>query len=236
MNYRRQKLIEHLTRTLEILKNPEVPTDSIEEEFYFGYLSPRHLIDRLSELEEQLYRLRLAVHEKPARCALAGSQGDYTELLVGASGKLAKAQKHIKKKAYSNDLLIICDPYFFQWSGPNRVYKTENDYIDFIASLVPPHLKKLELFLLPGPNSGIQKKFNQRIKSQGTKILCHETTEIHDRVIIRDNDTATLMGTSFGGYGNKLSFVLEIPSDDLAEFMCELDRIRSKLPPDQPAA
>jgi len=80
---------------------------------------------------------------------------------------------------------------------------------------------------LPGPNQRIFKKFNDRIRSRGTSVFYRETVEIHDRTIIRDNNTGTLMGTSFGGYSNKLSFVLDIPQKDLELFMAELTRIRN---------
>jgi len=147
-------------------------------------------------------------------------------MLTGVCGELERDRKYIRKKAHSNDWMIIADPYFLQWGGPNKAYATEKKYTEFIVDYIPKDLKRLELFVLPGSNRRIQKTFGGRIRGRGTKLSIVETTEIHDRVVIRDNNTATLVGTSFGGFGNKLSFVLEIPDDDLKRFMEQLDRIR----------
>jgi hypothetical protein len=224
---RRARLIEHLTNTIEQLRSEQVPLELIERHIwpYSGYGIYHHLNDiegQIEELKEEIRRNG----DRQVRCAYSDDRGQYMRMVTGIAGEIERDRKYLRKKAHSNDWMIITDPYFLQWDGPNKPFATEKAYTEFIIDFIPRDLKKLELFILPGPNRRIFKKFNDRVRSRGTHISYRETTEIHDRTIIRDNNTGTLMGTSFGGYSNKLSFVLDIPEKDLERFMAELARIR----------
>lgn len=228
MQDRRARLIEHLTNMVEQLRSEQVPVELVERRIwpYSGYGIHNHLNDIESQLEELKDELRRS-SDRPVRCAYSDDRGNYIHMVTGIAGEIEREKKYLKKKAHSNEWMIITDPYFLQWDGPNKAFTTEKAYTEFIIDFIPRDLKKVELFILPGPNKRIFKKFNDRIRSRGTHISYWQTTEIHDRTIIRDNNTATLMGTSFGGYTNKLSFVLDIPEKDLERFMGELERIRA---------
>lgn len=224
----RQRLIVELKNLLAQLQNEEAPLDEIEARLW-NYLNGYHVHCQLRDIQAEVRMLRKEVHHskhEPVRCAYSEDQGQYIKLLTGIGGNSDQDKKYLKKKSHSNDWMIITDPYFLQWNGPNKAFGTEKKYTEFIIDFIPEDLKKLELFILPGPNKRIFKKFNDRVLARGTRVSYRETTEIHDRTIIRDNNTATLMGTSFGGYSNKLSFVLDIPPKDLENFMAELKRIR----------
>lgn len=224
----RQDLIAELEQILAALRENRLDPEQVQQlPFYpMGRIGVyRHLI----EVQDQIRELRDEVmrgHEKPVRCAYTEDRGPVIHMLTGVSGEVKRDQKYLKKKSSSNELLIITDPYFLQWDGPNKAFASEKEYTDYIVDYIPCALKKLELFILPGPNKRIQKNFSNRIRSRGTQITYRETREIHDRTIIRDDMTGTMMGTSFGGLGNKLAFVLDIPSEDLKLFMAQLDRIR----------
>jgi hypothetical protein len=225
---RRALLIEELTRILDLLQNEQVPVEAIERRVW--PYSPYRLHRHLSDIETQIEDLRSELRQRadaPVRCAFSEDRDHYLHMVTGISGEIDRDKKYLKKKAHSTDWMIITDPYFLQWDGPNKAFETEKAYTEFIIDFIPRDLKKLEVFILPGPNRRIFKKFNDRIRSRGTLVSYWETTEIHDRTIIRDNFTGTLMGTSFGGYSNKLSFVLDIPEKDLERFMSELERIRA---------
>ncbi|TOM09059.1 hypothetical protein CGH83_22850 [Vibrio parahaemolyticus] len=71
-------------------------------------------------------------------------------------------------------------------------------------------------------------KIHKTLRSRNIKLTYIETNEIHDRVFIRDQDEAVLVGTSLGGYGNKLAFVLDLPNEDLENFKAALEKIRQK--------
>jgi hypothetical protein len=217
-----------LSWMLDQLRNENIPVEMIERLIwpYSNYGIHDHLNDIESQLKQQRGELRQRA-DRPVLCAYSQDRGDYLHLVTGISGEIERDKKHIKKMAHSTDWMIITDPYFLQWNGPNKAFETERAYTEFIVDFIPRDLKKLELFTLPGPNKRIFKKFNDRVRSRGTQVSYWETMEVHDRTIVRDNHTGALMGTSFGGYTNKLSFVLDIPQNDLKQFMGELDRIRS---------
>lgn len=224
----RESLIGELERVLAALREDRMNPDEVRRWLYHpmnGFEFHLHLM----EVEDQIRSLRdevLRGRDKPVRCAYTEDRGQVIHMLTGVSGEVERDHKYLKKKSHSNEWLIITDPYFLQWDGPNKVFSSEKQYTEYIVDYIPRDLKKLELFILPGPNKRIFKKFNDRIRGRGTHVSYWETTEIHDRTIIRDNMTGTMMGTSFGGIGNKLAFVLDIPEEDLNIFMQQLDRIR----------
>jgi hypothetical protein len=51
--------------------------------------------------------------------------------------------------------------------------------------------------------------------------------EIHDRVWLKDETDAVVVGTSFNGLGNKCAFLLNLEAADASSFSAELRRIRS---------
>ncbi|TOM29243.1 hypothetical protein CGH80_23485, partial [Vibrio parahaemolyticus] len=89
-------------------------------------------------------------------------------------------------------------------------------------------IRSLEVFHLPGPQGEVKMKIHKTLRSRNIKLTYIETNEIHDRVFIRDQDEAVLVGTSLGGYGNKLAFVLDLPNEDLENFKAALEKIRQK--------
>ena len=234
MDDKRQYWIRRLEPMLNELRNEEAHQEEVGRIIYrlerdFIYFR-REYGDDLAQIKSQIRALRDEIRansQEPVRCAYTNDRGNVLEMLSGLPGRVDDDIKYIKKKSHSNDWMIVVDPYFLQWSGHNKVFESEQKYIDFIVNFIPLNLKKLEIFALPGPHKRVFKKFNDAVKSRGTHVNYWGTSEIHDRVIIRDNNTATLMGTSFGGYANKLSFVLDIPPKDLEQFMGELERIRN---------
>lgn len=149
------------------------------------------------------------------------------QLLTGLPNRVSKERKHLERQLHGAEKLVIVDPYFFSWSGPNKIFGKESQYTNFILELIPDTVQRLEVFHLPGPNSRITHKFNKMVKSRKIKARYIETNEIHDRVFIKNDQSAILIGTSLGGYGNKLAFVLPIPDEDLSVFSRELERIKN---------
>lgn len=119
--------------------------------------------------------------------------------------------------------LTICDPYFF-----NHSYQNEENYIEDIISILPSeHLQNLIIFCRRPRSSTIIRKFKKRIPSN-VQCQVYEVNDIHDRVWIKDSNKGLVVGTSFGGIGKKVTFILNLPKKDLIDFMEMLEKIRSE--------
>jgi hypothetical protein len=156
----RQELITELERILAALREDRLHPEEAQHRLLYplGRLGiHRHLL----EVQEQIRSLHnevVRVREKPVRCAYTEDRGQVIHMLTGVSGELERDHKYLKKKSYSNDWLIITDPYFLQWDGPNKAFATEKQYTEYIVDYIPRELKKLELFILPGPNKRIHSR------------------------------------------------------------------------------
>ena len=220
-----QREIHRLIRErVKVILELGVPIEALRE--YLVLQHPSDLYAELRAIRQELHELR----SSKSYCALAegsGQRSNIAQLLTGIDGKLAPERKYIGKRTKNSSSLIICDPYIFSWTGPNRVFSRERDYTNYIIGLISNEVRNLEIFHLPGPNARIFNKFKKEIGSRNIRAAYYQTTEIHDRVIIDAHGKGTLLGTSFGGLGNKLSFVLDIPSEDVQNFKSELDRIKN---------
>ena len=220
-----QRAINRLIRErVRIILDLGVPVEALHE--YLILQHPSELYTELRAIRHELHELR----SSQSFCALAegsGERSNIMQLLTGVSGNLAPERKHVSKRTKNSSSLIICDPYFFSWSGPNKGFSRERDYTNYIINLISHEVRRLEVFHLPGPNSRIFSRFKREIGSRNIHASYYPTTELHDRVIIDANDNGTLLGTSFGGLGNKLAFVLDIPPEDVRAFKAELTRIKN---------
>lgn len=227
-NYR-EKLIALLEEEIRLLKETDLPLRELRRRICFSQRDSY----RLGELQEQVHQLTKQVRELADRqviCPLSDKSeehGGVMQLLTGLPNKEKQERKYLERQLHGAEKLIIADPYFFSWSGPNRTFDKESRYTDFVLRLIPSTVKSLEVFHLPGPNSRIFHKFDKMIKSRKIKTRYVETNEIHDRVFIKNDCDAVLLGTSLGGYGNKLAFILPIPKEDLTIFSNELERIKN---------
>ena len=213
--------IERLIRRLEL--------EGYEGNLLLDYLTMRseqfeHIDHHLNTIERKIDSL------VESKCKFSSTNSNVTELLIGDKDgtKKRKSEKKYLKKWISkcSDNLVIADPYFFSFSGPNKIFKNVKEYTEFVCDLIPIDISSLEVFHLPGPNNQVKLKIDRVLRSRNIKLRYTETNEIHDRVFIRDQFEAILVGTSLGGYGNKLAFVLDLPDVDLELFKVELERIR----------
>ncbi|HHY0368232.1 hypothetical protein [Vibrio parahaemolyticus] len=184
-------------------------------------------------IKHKLYAIDRKLEQLPdCKCKYQHSDAGNMQLLVGDgdSAKKRRAEKKYLAKWLSKckNNLIISDPYFFQYGSDNKVFSSLTEYTDFICELIPNDIRSLEVFHLPGPQGEVKMKIHKTLRSRNIKLTYIETNEIHDRVFIRDQDEAVLVGTSLGGYGNKLAFVLDLPNEDLENFKAALEKIRQK--------
>lgn len=131
--------------------------------------------------------------------------------------------------------VTIADPYFIHgdptswgWSKLTDSEKTNkaNEYAAEVKNVLQ-NVEELDVFHLPDPPKELATAM-RKIAFAGCKTVNKfPTLEIHDRVWIKGREDAQLIGTSFGGIGRKLSFMLTLPTDDRIAFLKELDRIKS---------
>jgi hypothetical protein len=112
-----------------------------------------------------------------------------------------------------------------------KYHVSPDAYADELISRLPRGLHKLDVFHNPGPMKVIRRRVQAFADEAGIQLRNYPTEELHDRVWIRDGAQAKVVGTSFGGLGRKMAFVLDLPPADLEEFQHQLRRIRQTTPP-----
>lgn len=228
MNNERELIARHLRELLELVDNQEFDLAQIRN--WTGYWWLDHptvdeIASRLRHIERRLGSL------EPKRCALAeGNRADHViRFITGLEGRYREERKHITSWLSGTSQLTVVDPYFFSFSGPNKVYRTQAQYVEGIIELLPKTLESIEVFHLPGPNKAIKSAFEKHCHRKNISLRNWGTTEVHDRVFIKNGTEARALGTSFGGFGNKIAFVLDLPLEDLRVFRRELHRIKRLL-------
>jgi len=229
MDRYREKIIALIKEELRILEETDYPLHNV---YIYRHWPYPIFLEEIKRLQKQIDGLSEQVHNlsnKQFVCPLSQESNQRSivlKLLTGLPDRIKSERKYLEKQISAAKKLIIVDPYFFSRGGPNRIFDKESKYTDFIINLIPKSVSDLEIFHLPHPNTRIKYKFHKMIRSRQIKVHYLETNEIHDRVFIIDDEQAVLVGTSLGGYGNKLAFVLSIPKEDLENFTKELERIR----------
>jgi hypothetical protein len=192
--------------------------------FEFLVVEQRRLADRVrAQIVQELGSV--------ARCRYSEEQADgMMRLLTGSGGRLV-ALKDLRSWVRGTRRLVIADPYVVAGnssrSGGFDKSDKKSEAIAYAHELheVLGDVAEIDLFFLPDPPREMKSAL-KKVAFKGRKIRFFPTTEIHDRVWIKDSNDARLVGTSFGGIGQKLAFILELPSDDRQRFCDELDRIR----------
>ncbi len=227
MNPERELYVRYLRGLLELVESGESDLPQIRDLIrYWCWNRPNEdeIVSRLSRIEHHLESLA------SQRCVFA--ENDCTDLMVrlvtGLEGSVKEGRKHVTKWLSGTIQLTVVDPYFFSFSGANKVYRTPMEYIKAIIELLPKTLKSIEVFHLPGPNRKILSGFQNHCNKEGVSLHKWQTTDVHDRVFIKSETEAIVLGTSFGSLGNKIAFTLDLPYEDLVKFRHELHRIKSK--------
>ena len=164
-----------------------------------------------------------------ATCRMASSEGDkIVELMTGRSpSERAKGIKYLSDWMNNPTELTIADPYFIKNSGAI----SESDYKNSLQKLLPKSLKKIVLFIGPEiqkyQKASIATWFNQLCTTRLIQLEVFHQEEVHDRVWLKNESDALVVGTSFNGLGNKCAFLLRLDAADTASFNAELRRIRA---------
>lgn len=179
----------------------------------------------------------LADQAPVVRCRFSEQQADGVMHLLTGGGDRKTPLADLRRWLSGAERLIIADPYLLQgdptswgWSKLSKSQKKSKaeEYAEEINRTLGG-VEELDVFHLPDPPSEVAKAM-KKIAFNGRKHRLFSTTEIHDRVWIKDAKEARVVGTSFGGIGRKLAFILPLPEGDLKAFQVELQRIRTAAP------
>jgi hypothetical protein len=198
----------------------------------------RHLVRRhielLNEYEEFLERNPehphfpfLPVRYDPVvierACPLERDPGGFLEMLV-APGNRQQGLHNIREETRGCRKLIILDPYIF--SGPSaRAADIASDLEEALFS----RRKSIESVHIvysdkPGDRTGaVRDAVLSMFQKHKTFVSEVRSSTLHDRVWIFDRTSALVVGTSLNGIGNRLAFILPLPSEDLLHLLIYLD-------------
>ena len=178
---------------------------------------------------EELKARSSALGDRAASCPLAsaGSAGDSDAvgLVLTPVGRTPQAiaiaratgLKEIRDFTRDARKLMIVDPYAF--GGPSDTASVD-EYVDHfchVARLDGGCLSALHVIFdsTKGQTKSIRKSISARAKEAGVRFTESDTNVIHDRVWIADRERGLVVGTSFGGLGQRSAFLLDLPTADL---------------------
>lgn len=155
------------------------------------------------------------------------SQMPPLEMLVAGRSGARLALKDIRGWLRGAQMITICDPYIM-YGSKSGLYASDDAYVTFLSSLIPKSAKVIKVFG-SGFKAHVKRKLLTSLK-EGRTVTFFDTTEIHDRYIIKDLSEGRMIGTSFGGMGNKIFTVLPLPEEDLEVLKKYLKRIEQNEP------
>jgi hypothetical protein len=203
----------------------EQPVDNIRflDAFPDFWIHPWVMAEELSRINQLLRELKT---QTVSQCAFSNvSGGDAPVKMLVAPSKRKEGLREIKDFTKSADSLIVIDPYIYGGYGRESNQRESNQAEQYVAEFKKTarldNLKSLHVIFNKkhGNTTKIKKEFNKITRELGCQFSHQDTDKIHDRIWIKDKQEAIVVGTSLGGLGNKLSFILELPSSNLADLL-----------------
>lgn len=173
-----------------------------------------HIAQRLSAIEGRL---------EGARCRAPAPDEDHSlaYLVTGVDGD--KGHDDLRSWLHDCHTLEIADPYFFQMGS----YRNPHQLIEEFHGLMPVCLRRVTIYHKPKPHPRLFESFAAYMRNLDIKMQLFSTTVLHDRVWIKNGNSAKVVGTSFNGLGCKLAFILNLPESDRNAFREQMSVIRS---------
>lgn len=115
--------------------------------------------------------------------------------------------------------LIVIDPYIFAGSADDA-----SKYIEEFKKCTRidnQSISKIHIIYSSkhGNTLAIKSGIKKLASDHNCSLTSYDNDKIHDRIWIKDKNEAIVVGTSFGGLGNKLCFILELPKYDLTNLL-----------------
>lgn len=213
-------LIDKLLRRIENSEDKNIVSDF--REIFWHRLYPfydNYLIEKLDEISEKL-------NNRSFQCPYSEKTGGTQQFMI-APEEVQSNMKNIRNTGLQEirdftsncQELIIIDPYIFGGEAKNA-----STYIEEFKRCSRIDNKKLtNVHIIYSSKHGNTRAIKNGIKKLASDNNCtltsYHSDKIHDRIWIKDKSEAIVVGTSFGGIGNRLCFILKLPKDDLTNLL-----------------
>jgi hypothetical protein len=180
------------------------------------------------EVEFSILDVGSSKHQRQVGEIMPAGYGEAPDVEFSAPSPNGKtARKILKSKLRNAETLTICDPYILDKPKSENV----KDYVGQLLSVLPlDTLRSLDVvYDASRENPSVFRELRRRLSKSSITCRRFADDSIHDRVWIVDKNSAFVVGTSFGGLGKRLAFLLDLPYDDLANFKKYLFRSRKPM-------
>lgn len=181
-----------------------------------------------NELLHEIHKL-LKTNASAARCRFSDDEAsNVLGMLIAKQADRKPALKNLGGWLKDAKKLVIVDPYILHGNTQESTEQERslcNDPVKDLLKLLK-NTKELDIFHFKDPPKKILSDLKKGFSSGHLRTF--ETSKIHDRVWIKNSNEARVIGTSFGGIGKKLAFMLDLPKEDLDLFLKELQNIRKE--------
>lgn len=172
-------------------------------------------------LESRCERLRAYLSEEPPD--QPAPPNDAIHLIVSGTVDAGRdGLRHLRKWLAGANEVVICDPYFLQFR-PTSLFPDLRSYADGLAGLFPATVKSIDLYT--NSYAKVVRPTVLRALKAGRSVRHFSSPDLHDRFVIKDRVDGMLLGTSFGGFGNKFFALLDLPRNDVAALRTELQEL-----------
>nr|CAD6437781.1 hypothetical protein REQ54_04266 [Rhizobium sp. Q54] len=175
------------------------------------------------EFEEALIVLCERLRAKSAAAASVPLRRDYLHMIVRAGAEEAEGGlSHLRNWLRGSREIVICDPYFLKFS-PSEIYPDVVAYAEALVKLIPATAKRLDLYTNSYQN--VVRPVVLNALKQGRNVRHFSSDKLHDRFVLKDGTYGKMIGTSFGGFGQKFFSMLDLEPDDVATVRQELQKL-----------
>lgn len=178
---------------------------------------------RSADYRVQLNRIINRLRENDGHLSNGEEPSELLGLIVRQGACEAKSSlKYIRQWLGGAVRVTFCDPYFLKYRL-SSYFEDEGKYVNAILRLIPSTAKQVDIFC-DGFKRTTRAEFLRSARN-GRMVRVYSAGKMHDRFVIRDNEIK-LVGTSFGGFGNKIFSVIDLLPADAQTVRDELNLIR----------
>ena len=211
------KALEREDKLETLLETEEFQADSLD---YFHPYFPIY-----SDIMSSLADLRKRIDAKQFTCQYSQEDNGMMRLMVASKDYDSKSRasgiKEIRDFTRRAKELIVIDPYAFGGQSDDVSTTKYIDDFEYSSRIDQASLKKLHIIFSSkhGQTGTIKEGIRRLAHVNECNYSTTDSDLIHDRIWIKDKSEAIVIGTSLGGLGTRLSFILDLPTYDLERLL-----------------